>query len=156
MESTVRTMGPPIQLQTAAGGSARWRSWPLLDYRKWSWSVLLGIAFVSEFVLWQGGWFLAIATVAALIVAFWNFLWPVNYELTSLGIRRTAFRRMRLVPWQAIRAYQLRPTGAVLFQRANPTKFDLLSSWFVPYPNDRDELLVALRQNAAHAVELPS
>ena len=33
---------------------------------------------------------------------------------------------MRLVPWHAIRAYQLRSTGVVFFQRADPTPIDLL------------------------------
>ena len=50
--------------------------------------------------------------------------------------------RTRLVPWHAIRAYQLRPTGIVLYQRSDPGNFDLLRSMFVPYPPDADELLV--------------
>jgi hypothetical protein len=155
MSSTVRTVGPPLQLQTSAA-SVRWRSWPLIDARRWSWLVPLGIALVGEFALWRAGWFMAICVIAAMIAVFWQFLWPVTYEVTSLGIRRYAFHRVRLVPWQAIRAYQLRSTGVVFFQRPAPTALDVLSSWFVPYPPDRDELLVASRLYLPHATELPA
>jgi hypothetical protein len=156
MGSTIRSLGPPIQLQISGTASAQWRSWPLVDWRRWSWLVPLGIALIGEFVLWQADWILAVIVVVALIAVFWQFLTPVVYEVTPLGIRRYAFRRVRLVPWQAIRAFQLRPTGAVFFQRPNPTKVDLLSSWFVPYPHDSDEMVVAVRLYLVHAVELPA
>jgi hypothetical protein len=75
--------------------------------------------------------------------------------VTSLGLRRYALGRVRLIPWQAIRAYQLRSTGVILFQQPNPTTLDLLKSWFVAYPEDDDEMLVALRLYLPHATELP-
>jgi hypothetical protein len=79
---------------------------------------------------------------------------PVTYEVCSLGLRRYALGRMRLVPWSAIHSYQLRTTGVVFYQRPEPTAVDLLSSMFVPYPNDEDEVVVALRLYLPHAVEL--
>jgi hypothetical protein len=60
------------------------------------------------------------------------------------------------VPWQAIRAYQLRPTGILLYQTPDPSTLDLLRSLFVPYPADEDEMLVAVRSYLPHATELPS
>jgi len=54
-----------------------------------------------------------------------------------------------------VRAYQLRPTGVVLYQRGDPSTFDLLRSLFVPYPADEDEMLCAMREHLTHAVELP-
>ena len=156
MGSTIRSMAPPILLQTSGAASARWRSWPLVDWPRWSWLVPLGIALVGEFALWQADWFVAVTAVFVMIAAFWQFLMPVIYEVSPLGIRRYSFRRVRLVPWQAMRAYQLRPTGVVFFQRPAPTKVDLLSSWFVPYPPDSDELVVAVRLYLPHATELPT
>jgi hypothetical protein len=85
----------------------------------------------------------------------WKYLLPVTYEFCSLGVRRYTLRRMRLVPWTAIRAYQLRPTGIVFFRRSDPTPVDLLSSLFVPYPSDEDEAVVTVRLNLPHATELP-
>jgi hypothetical protein len=102
-----------------------------------------------------GGWLLGLLAVAAIALALWQFLLPVTYEICSLGVRRYALGRMRLVPWSAIRAYQLRSTGVVFFQRSDPTAIDLLSSLFVPYPTDEDEVVVAVRLYLAHAAELP-
>ncbi len=134
----------------------RWRDWPLGDYVHWSWIVPLGLVGVGAFV-WRlgGGWLLAIAATAALALTIWQFLVPVTYEICSLGLRRYALGRMWLVPWPAIRAYQLRSTGVLFFQQADPSAADLLSSLFVPYPNDEDEMIVALRLYLPHATELP-
>jgi hypothetical protein len=156
MGSTIRSTGPPILLHTASD-SIRWRNWPLVDCAAWPWLALIGIAAVGGFVFWMGGsWFLALAVMAALAVILWQFLVPVTYEATSLGLRRYALGRVRLVPWQAIRAYQLRPTGVVLYQTPDPTRLDLLRSLFVPYPTDEDEMLVAVRMYLPHATEMPS
>ena len=156
MGSTIRSTTPPVEPQQLAAGSLRWRSWPLVDQPAWSWLVPLGILLVGCFVFWLGGgWFLALVASAALATALWQFVLPVSYEVTSLGLRRLTLRRVRLVPWQAIRAYQMRATGVAFFQRPDPTAMDMLSSLFVPYPPDEDELLVAVRLYLRHAVELP-
>ena len=156
MGSTVRTTIPPDQPQQLTAGSLRWRSWPLVDRPAWSWAVPLTIFAVAFFVYWaSGSWFMATAAAAALAVALWSFLLPTTFEVTSAGLRRLALGRIRLVPWQAIRAYQLRATGVLFFQPTDPTALDLPGGLFVPYPQDEDELLVAVRQYLPHAVELP-
>jgi len=134
----------------------RWRSWPLVEHRRWSWLVVLSMAAVSGCIWYAGGgWPLALATFAGMAVTLWQFLLPVDYELTPLGLRRSALRRTRLVPWQSVRAFQARTTGVILYQRADPTGIDLLRSLFVPYPSDEDDLLCALRHYLSHSVELP-
>jgi len=153
MGSTIRTTTPPIPLQAGAA-SVRWRSWRLVDEPSWSWTVPLGILIVGGFASWYGSWLVAVAAMAALSVVLWQFLLPVTYEVTQLGLRRFALGRIRLVPWQAVRAYQLRPTGVVFFQNPNPTSVDLLISLFVPYPEDEDEMLIAVRLYLPHAVEV--
>jgi hypothetical protein len=150
MGSTIRSSNPPIQLQT--NESVQWRSWPLVDRPALSWLVPASILLLGGIVFQLGGgWSLTLMAIAAVAVAMWQFLMPVKFEVTTLGLRRYAFGRVRLVPWQAIRAYQLRPTGVVFFQRPNPSKIDLLNSLFVPYPPDADEMLVAVRQYLSHA-----
>lgn len=155
MGSTIRSVTQPVQPPSAAI-PLRWRSWPLADHLTWSWLVPLGVLMAGSIVFWMGGgWFLALAASAALFATMWQFVLPVTFEMCSLGLRRIALRRVRLVPWQAIGSYQLRPGGVIFFQQRDPTKLDLLNSLFVPYPHDADEMLVAVRLYLPHAVELP-
>jgi len=155
MGSTVRTQMRPGDQDLTSAATTRWRSWPLADSLRWSWLVPLAITGVAV-VVWclDGGWLLSFAAVAALAATLWQFLLPVTFEINSLGIRRRALGRTRLVPWNAVRAYQLRPTGIVLFQRPGPLAVDYLRSLFVPYPPDEDELQCATQQYLSHATEL--
>jgi hypothetical protein len=131
--------------------------WPLVDNKRWSWLAIVGILAVGAMAgYFSGAWFLALLAMIGLTVTLWKFFVPVNYELGSLGLRRSAIGRTTFLAWQAVRAYQLRPTGAVLFQRPDPTAIDLLRSVFVPYPADDDDALCALRNYLAHALELPA
>jgi hypothetical protein len=151
---------PSIVQSTRADQSApvtiRWRCWPLIDYRPWSWPVIFGILAVTGLVAYIGtSWSMATVTGAALAATLWQFFVPVDYELGSLGVKRTALGRTRLLPWHAVRAYQLRSAGVVLYQHAVPINIDVLRSVFVPYPAEEEELICALRQHLTHAVELP-
>lgn len=144
------------EAEPSAAPTIRWRSWPLVDNSRWSWLLPAGILSTGIAVWWLGGGtLLSLTAILALSVAMWQFLVPVTFEICSFGVRRYALGRMRLVPWSAIRAYQLRSTGIVFFQRPDPTIIDRLSSWFVPYPSDEDEVVVAVRLYLSYAVELP-
>jgi hypothetical protein len=135
----------------------QWRKWPLVDNRRWSWLTIFGIFAVGGIVgYFSGSWLLALFAMAGLTATLWQFFVPVHYELASLGLRRRALGRTTFLAWKAVRAYQTRPTGAVLFTRPDPTAIDLLRSVFVPYPAEEDEALCALRNHLAHAVELPT
>jgi hypothetical protein len=148
VESTKLDEGAPIAIQ--------WRCWPLVDYRPWSAIVILGVFSVTALVAYTGAsWLVATASGVGLTATLWQFFVPVGYELGSLGVKRTALGRTRLLPWHAVRAYQLRGTGVVLYQHAEPIKIDLLRSVFVPYPAEEEELICALRQHLSHAAELP-
>ena len=149
----------PSSVQPAHSEHAplRWTCWPLVDYARWSWLAVVGILLVAGLVIFFGkGWFLAAMFAAGLSITLWQFLVPVHYEVTTLGLRRSTLGRTRLVSWYAVRAYQLRSTGAVLYQQFDPGTIDLLRSIFVPYPADEDELICALRQYLTHAVEVPA
>jgi hypothetical protein len=155
MTSTTRSKTQPASQEQVP--PLKWRSWPLVDQRRWSWLLPTGLLGLGGIVWYLGGgWLLTLATIGGLAGTLWQFLLPVEYEIASMGLRRHALRRTRLVPWHAVRAYQLRPTGIVLYQRGNPTKTDLLRSLFVPYPTDEDEMLCAIREHLSHAVELPA
>jgi hypothetical protein len=156
MGSTVRSLTQYGETESFPSVTIRWRSWPLTDDWHWSWLLPAGILCVGTMVAWLGGgWVAGLVAAAALALAVWQFLLPITYEISSLGVRRYALGRMRLVPWSAIRAYQLRTNGLVLFQRPDPVAIDLLRSFFVPNPPDEDELVVAVRLYLLHAAELP-
>jgi hypothetical protein len=155
MESTIRSLANQFEAEASSAATIRWRSWPLVDYAPWSWLVPAGILCVGAAVEWLGdGWLLGLMAIASLALAMWQYLLPVSYEFCPLGVRRYASGRMRLVPWTAIRAYQLRSTGVVFFQRTDPAAVDVLSSLFVPYSKDEDDVVVAVRLYLSHAVEL--
>jgi hypothetical protein len=143
--------------EEAAVDQLRWQRWPLVDNRRWSWLTIIGILTVGGIVSYfSSSWLVALVAMAGLTATLWQFFVPVRYELGSLGLRRSALGRTTFLGWQAVRAYQLRPTGAVLFTRPDPTAIDLLRSVFVPYPAEEDEALCALRNYLPHAVELPT
>ncbi len=155
MSSTIRSTTPPLPPQPVPAGTLRWRSWPLVDQPAWSWVVPLAILLVGVWVyVADGGWPLAIGAAAALAVSLRSFLLPATFEVATLGLRRRALGRIRILPWQAIRSYQRRPSGVFLFQNATPTPFDWLNSLFVPFPPDPEELLIPLRMYLPHAVEV--
>jgi hypothetical protein len=156
MGSTVRSLTQQVEAESTPSVTIRWRSWPLAEDWRWSWMLPVGILGVGALVSGLGGgWLVGVIAVVALALTVWQFLLPVTYEICSPGLRRYALGRMRLVPWAAIRAYQLRSTGVVFFQRSDPTAVDLMSCLFVPYPSDEDEVVVAVRLYLPHASELP-
>lgn len=156
MGSTVRSPTSPSEPRSLAAGSLRWRTWPLIDRIAWSWLLPVGIILLGLFVYWEGGGLpLAIAAMIVAAISVWPMWLPTTFEVTSLGLRRKTPQRIRLIPWTAIRAYQLRATGVMLFQQPNPSGLEMLGGLFVPYPNDADELVVALRLYVSHATELP-
>ncbi len=148
-------MAQLAEAESSATATIRWRSWPLADNPRTSWLLPTGVLSAGIIVLWLGGgWLLSLVAVVSLALTVWQYLLPVTFEICSLGVRRYALGRMRLVQWSAIRAYQLRSTGVVFFQRVDPTTIDLLSSIFVPYPSDEDEVVVAVRLYLPHAMEM--
>ncbi len=156
MPSTVRTTDHVAQEQASP---LRWRCWPLMDHPRWSWLAVALVIVVVGFVWYfGGGWFLSVAAAIGLAATIWQFWVPIDYEIDPLGVRRYAARRTRLVPWHAVRAYQLRPTGVVLYPHGDPTKLDLLRSMFVPFPphtDQADQIVSTMREHLAHAKELP-
>jgi hypothetical protein len=154
MGSTFSSTARPVQSESDT--PVRWRNWPLIDHARWSWLVVGGIAAVAGIVAQMGGsWLVAGLMAAGLAVTLWQFFLPVYYEISQLGLQQRALGRARLVPWHAIHAYRVRPTGVVLYQRHDPATIDLLRSMFVPYPPNRAESLNALRHHLSHAIELP-
>ena len=154
MPSTVHTTNCNVgQEQTKP---VHWRSWPLVDHWRWSWLAIAGLLAAGGAVWYlDGGWTLAAVVMVGLAGTTWQYFVPVSFEIDTLGLRRIALRRTRLIPWHAIRAYQPRPTGIVLYQRDDPTKLDLLRSVFVPFPADEDEMVCAMREHLGHATEVP-
>src|SRR5436190_13949318 len=105
MGSTVRCLTQQIEAESTPSATIRWRSWPLADDWRWSWTLPVGILSVGAVVAWLGGgWLVGLVAIGTLAVALWQFLLPVTYEICSQGLRRYALGRMRLVPWTVIQA----------------------------------------------------
>lgn len=150
--SRVKTVAAEQELQPVV----RWRNWPLTEARRSSWWIVVAIvAIVAVAANTNGSSPTALIGAIGLFVTLWQFFVPVEYEVATSGLRRTALGRTRLVPWPAIRAYQFRETGAVLFQRHDPARIDVLRSLFVPFPSDAEEAREALRRAMFNAIELP-
>jgi hypothetical protein len=126
----------------------------MAEHAGWSWLVPVGVVGVGGVVDYAAGPVWGAAAAVALALTLWQFVVPVDYEISPAGCSRQVFGRERLVPWGAVRSYQRRATGIVLFRRADPAAIDALGSWFVPYPADEDEMLSMVRQYLGHAVEL--
>lgn len=133
----------------------RWRSWPMAEHAGWSWLVPAGVLAVGGGIGYAAGPLWGVAAAIALALTLWQFMLPVDYEISPAGCSRQVFGRERLVPWGAVRSYEARATGIVLFRRVDPAAIDALGGWFVPYPADEDEMLAMARQYLQHAVELP-
>jgi hypothetical protein len=156
MGSTIPSTPRRHDQEAIAPAVLRWRNWPLAENARWSWLVPLGILAIGGMVAYLGN-SLLLGTLALLGLAatMWRFFVPVRYEISPLGLQRSALGRMQRMSWRAVRAYQLRPTGVVLFQHPDPNTIDLLRSAFIPYPVDEDDVLCALREHLSHAVEMP-
>jgi hypothetical protein len=146
----------PVAREPEGPSVLRWRDWPLAEHRRWSWVVPAGIVATGAGVGFTAtnGW-LGVAAAVALTVTLWQFLMPAQYEVNPVGFSRQVLGYRRLVPWQAVRAYQPRAAGIVLYHRDDPAPIDALRSEFLPYAADEDETLCAVRQHLPHAVELP-
>jgi hypothetical protein len=126
-----------------------------VDHRRWSWLALVGLLAVAGVgARVSGSWVLALAAALGLAATLWQFFLPVRYEISAAGLRRSVLGRTRLIPWPAIHAFQLRPTGVVFYGRADAVPADVLRALFVPYPADEDEFLCGIRQHLPHAAEL--
>src|SRR3954471_10205311 len=157
MGSTVRRSAAASELTPFTSGSVRWRSWPLVDRWRWSWIAVASIVLIAALVYATGDSIaMAIIAVAAILITTRTFFLPTTYEITPFGIRRKTVRQIRLIPWTAIHSHQFRPTGLLLYHRADPTPLDIVGSLFVPYPPDADELIVAAKLYLPHSVEAPT
>jgi hypothetical protein len=157
MGSTLPSAAQSVHDDREESVSIQWRSWPLVEYRRWSWLVIMGILAVAGLIVSIGANRLLATLVAiGLAVTLWQFFMPIDYEIGRQGLRRTVLGRTQLLPWHSIRAYQPRTIGVVLYRRHDPTNIDLLRSLFVPYPDNRAEALSVLRVQLSHATELPA
>jgi hypothetical protein len=156
MGSTVPTKSELGGRQAAGPQVLRWRNWPLAQGSWGAWAIVLGIAAAGIGVgLASASAWLGVAAGGALAVTLWQFLLPADYEVNPVGFSRQVVGFRRLVPWQAVRSFQPRAAGIVLFQCDDPAPIDALRSEFLPYSSDEDETLCAVRQYLRHASELP-
>jgi len=146
----------PLSFERETPTVLRWRRWPLADHPRWSWIVPLGVTAIGGLAIYlSGSWLMGLLAAVVVALSLWQFWLAVTFQVDAHGLQRRVLGRTRVVPWSAVRAYQPRTTGIVLFQRPDPMPIDALRSIFLPYADDKDETLSAVRQHLPHAVELP-
>jgi hypothetical protein len=100
---------------------------------------------------------LGLAAVLTILASMPTFFLPVWYEVHAGGFRRRVhgqFGTPQTIPWWQVYCFQPRTTGILLFNQVDPTFLNAGGTFFLPYDEDPDELLCAVRQFAPHAEEL--
>jgi hypothetical protein len=140
----------PLNLPIKVAPPLIWRSWPLVDEGTQHWPVLgatLAVAAISGLAL--GSYMLFGCVLALQWLALWRLWLPVEYELDERGIRQTVLGRSVRVPWSAIRSCQILPEGIFLSPDAEPNAFANWRGRFIPWGQQRAEILAAVNKLAA-------
>ena len=154
--TSMSTASPPTDDDILA---LQWWHWPLAAH--WPWSLLVPLVILSAggaIAIVCDDWAIGTLAAATLAGSLVRFLLPTEYVVHSGGFQRIwvgRFGHHRLRAWAPVRSYQSRATGVLLYRQPNPRPLDVLRAEFLPFGNDPDELLCALREFASHAEELP-
>ena len=119
-----------------------WQIWGLRDLGWFGWLNLLLAAVVGYGVGWLTGWPAAGAGVfVVLLLTLWRFWLPMRVELTSQGISQTVLGRTRRIPWTAVRNYQVRTRGVLLFPDLVLTPLSPLRGLYLPWGLHKEQVL---------------
>lgn len=130
----------------------RWRSWPLRDDVLRAVLLVIGLLLVAGGLAWlSGAAYLGALAMAALLVALWRFFLPVVFELSGEGVSQRLFGRPRLIPWRAVRRYEVRRAGVLLLPDENRSPLAPLRGLYLPWTTHRDEVLA----HVGHYLERP-
>jgi hypothetical protein len=124
----------------------RWRSWPIVERPRSALLAFFGLALVAIVAYWITGQpHLAGMAVAALVLAGWRFYVPIWYELDVDGVHQSVLRHRRLIAWTAIGGCEPAAEGVVLLPRSDAVLFDVLAGLYLPWSNQREEVLANVR-----------
>ena len=147
----------PSSIRPARDGSSRIRhapeevlidDWPLRDRPMAS---SLGLTLAAGLV-WLAVWAtrnvpVGAAIGAVLLVTLWRTWLPVHYELGSGGIVQSVLGWRRRIPWTAIRRYEPRSDGVLLFADATTVGFAPLRGLYLYCGDKRDAVIAQLQHH---------
>lgn len=120
-------------------------SWPLRN----DWRRTLGLLTVVVLVggcggVLSGSYAMAGFVLTLMLVASWRLWIPVTFELSSQGIRQSAWGVSRRIAWTQISRCEPLDRGILLLGDNDLTPFSYLRSLYIPCTKERDELLESI------------
>lgn len=142
--STQRPIPAPLRIRVAPE-EITLSSWGLRDLGWYGWANLLLAAAGAYGAGWLTGWPWAGWVVWGLLFgALWRFWLPIRFELGPHGIEQTVLGRGTKIPWTAIRRYEVRPRGVLLFADAMQMPLSPLRALYLPWSGQREQVLAHL------------
>ena len=125
--------------------SLSWRSWPLGQNILGGSILLISLSVAGMGVHFVTGQIhLALLAAAVLAIALWRFFLPVAFELNADGVNQWLFGRHKLIPWRAIRRYEVYSSGVLLLPFYDGCVMDAFRGLHLPWGDHRDEVLAHL------------
>lgn len=122
--------------------AVRWRSWPLREQPGRTLVVAVCLLGAGVVVGWSTGRVhLAILAVAALALALWRFFVPVEFALSHQGVDQRLLGRWRRIAWEAIRHYELCPSGVLLLPDEDHSPISVFRGLYLPFADHRPQVL---------------
>ena len=117
------------------------RSWPMVDEGLGGALPLIVAAIVAIVVGAAtqkpvAGWL----AYSLLALCAWRAWLPTRFVVGPEGVRHLVLGRERLVPWSAVRRYQLDQRGVFFLPLEEPAPIDFTRALFVPWGGQRDAL----------------
>jgi len=137
-----------VNEETRQVSCLKWTSWPVVDERPDSWLLVGAVVLVAVVIgSVSGGWVIGGVALLVLGTAMWRMWVPVTYELSSLGILESAWRRRRCVTWRQITSYRAYRRGVLLMTSLDTAPIARLRGIYVATGDYREQLLELLRRN---------
>ncbi len=116
--------------------------WPLRDRKVGAWLALVvpllaGISIAWRFDQWWAGVIVGLLGYATI----WRTLLPMQITLGATGIKERCLGFERRIPWTAIRSYEVRRHGVLLFPDERLTRVAPLRGLYLHWGQQRYEVL---------------
>lgn len=117
------------------------RSWPLVDEGLGGFLPLV-VAVIVGIVVGAATARPVAGVLASVLLALcaWRAWLPTRFVVGPDGVRHVVLGRERLVPWTAVRRYQLDQRGVFLLPLEEPAPIDFTRALFVPWNGQREAL----------------
>ena len=131
-------------------------TWPLRDEGWRAWLLVLAIVGISSFCGWYSSQGMGVLSFVALFLVTWRLWLPMRIELRPKGVLQTVLGRTAHVPWSGIRRHEVRRHGVLLFADAVSHPTSAFRCLYVPWLDQREELLHAIHFYASTRVSTSS